>query len=141
MAQVKDKKSQNGGFGNEKIITKVMYDFAKDAGAIGVLDLFEAQSDLVLTGFYIKVLTAGTSGGSMTLDVGIVGGDTNILAADIAVASLTLNSFHIPPVVEGTPNVLALPMKIASSGKIAMQIKTATLLTGKFEFVMEYMKF
>lgn len=141
MAQVVDKKLSNGGFDNAESIVRVTYDFSKDAGAVGVLDLFEAQGDMVITEFYANVKTACTSGGSMTLDVGVVGGDTDILADDIAVASLTAESFHIPPVVEGTPNVLALPMKLASGGKVAMQIKTAALTAGKIEFVLKFMKF
>lgn len=141
MAAVKGIKSANGGFQNEKQIVKTVYDFSKDAGATGALDIFEASSDIVITGFYAKVLTTCTSGGSMVLDVGVSGGDTDILLDGVAVASLTANSMHIPPVVEGTPNVLALPMKLASGGKIIQTIGTAALTAGKIEYVFEFMKF
>jgi len=141
MAAIKGTKSANGGFQNEKQILKVVYDFAKDGGATGALDLFTAQDDIVITGFYAKVLTTCTSGGSMVLDVGVSGGDTDILLDGVAVASLTANSMHIPPVVEGTPNVLALPMKLADNGKIIQTIGTAALTAGKIEYVFEFMKF
>lgn len=133
MAAIKNVKKIGSPFTNQTETVKVTYDFSVDAGAVGALDLLEAEQDCVITGFYAVVKTACTSGGSMTLDVGITG-DTNLLLADLAVASMTANSLHKPTIVEGTPNVLPLPVKLASGAKALFEIKTATLTAGKVDF-------
>lgn len=130
MAALKNYKKIGSPFTNQTETIKVTYDFAQDAGAVGAYDVLLSEQDCVLTGFYAVVETAATSGGSMTLDVGITG-DTNLLLADTAVADLSAGSLHKPTIVEGTPNVLPLPVKLASAAKVLFEIKTDTLLTGK----------
>jgi hypothetical protein len=130
MATLKGYKKVGSPFTNDSETVKVTYDFSVDAGAVGALDVLLAEQNCVITGFYMVVETAATSGGSMTLDVGITG-DTNLLLADLAVASMTAGSLHKPTIVEGTPNVLPMPVKLASAAKVLFEIKTATLLTGK----------
>src|SRR5574343_656281 len=92
----------------------VEYDYSVDAGAVGALDLFTAGEDIVITHFHAKVMTTCTSGGSATVAVGITG-STSLFAnaTQGAVANLTANAVIVPPAVEGTPNVLALPVKLA----------------------------
>lgn len=131
MATVKGYKKIGSPFTNQSETVKITYDFSIDAGAVGALDLMLAEQSCVITDFYMVVETAGTSGGSMTLDVGITG-DTNLLLADLAVASMTAGSLHKPTIVDGTPNVLPLPVKLASGAKVLFEIKTATLTAGKF---------
>lgn len=130
MAALKGWKKIGGPFTNETEVVKVTYDFANDTGAVAAYDALTAEQSCVIVGFYAVVETAATSGGSMTLDVGITG-DTNLLLADLAVASMTAGSLHKPTIVEGTPNVLPLPVKLASAAKVLFEIKTAALLTGK----------
>lgn len=130
MAALKNYKKVGSPFTNQTEVIKVTYDFAVDAGAIGAYDVLLAEQDCVLTGFYMVVETAG-AGATMTLDVGITG-DTNLLLADLAVASMTTGSLHKPTIVEGTPNVLPMPVKLESAAKVLFEIKTAALTAGKF---------
>lgn len=141
MAALAKRKYLGQAFNNEEIIERVRYDFSVDAGAVGALDIFEASADLIITGFHAYVKTAATSGGSATLEVGVTG-DTNLLVNSTqgAVASLTLGAAIFPPVVEGTPNVLALPVKLASGAKILQTIGTAALTAGVVEYVVKYVK-
>jgi len=145
MAALKNKKTVAGGFSNEVEVVKVVYDFAKDGGATGALEILEAQDDLVILNFYVVGKTTCTSGGSATLDVGISGGDTDILLDGAAVASLTANAMVQPTSIvltEGTPNtyVAALPQKLASGGKIIQTIGVAAFTAGKLEYVFHIAK-
>jgi hypothetical protein len=140
MANVKEYKVIGAPFSNEVVYERITYDFAVDAGAVGVLNLFTATDKMALVSFHAVVKTACTSGGSMTLDCGIVTTDTNRFMASVAVASLGADTLHIPPLVEGTPNTALVPSIIADNAVIAMEIKTATLTAGKIEFVFGFMK-
>lgn len=130
MAALKNSKKIGSPFTNQTETIKVTYDFAQDAGATGAYDALVCEQDCVLTNFYMVVETAGV-GATMTLDVGVTG-DTNLLLADLAVASMTIGSLHKPTIVEGTPNVLPMPVKLASGAKALFEIKTAALTAGKF---------
>jgi hypothetical protein len=140
MANVKQYKTIGAPFSNEISFERITYDFAVDAGAVGVLNLFTATDALVLVYYHAYIKTACTSGGSMTLDVGIVTTDTNRFNAGVAVASLTAGTIHLPPLIEGTPNTQLVPSVIADAAVVAMEIKTATLTAGKIEFVFGFMK-
>lgn len=126
---------------NREEIYRIEYDFTKDAGATGVLDIATAEADLVITDFWTTVAVAGTSGGSATLKVGITGSDAKFMnTTQGAVASLTLGAVILPPAVEGTPNALPLPVKLVSGAKILQTIGTETLLTGKFVYFIKVAK-
>lgn len=141
MAALAKRKYLGNLFGNEKEVVRVRYDFSVDAGATGALDIFEASADVIITGFASVVKTAGTSGGSATLKVGITGDDDAFMTTTQgAVASLTLGAVILPPAVEGTPNVLPLPVKLASGAKVLQTIGTAALTAGVVEYVIEYMR-
>ena len=119
----------------------VEYDFSVDGGATGALDIFEAAEDIVITHFHSKVMTACTSGGSATLKVGITGSDNVFMnTTQGAVASLTANAVVVPPAVEGTPNALPLPLKLASGAKVLQTIGTAAMTAGKVKYVIGYVK-
>lgn len=137
MANVKSHKVIGGPFSNEVELVRVPYEFLTDGGAIGVLNLMTAQGAIVIKGFYALVKTACTSAGSAVVDCGVVAVDTNVLLADEAVAGLTLNAIKKVPLVEGTPNVIPMPLYVADGGIVAMEIKTAALTAGKIEFVFE----
>lgn len=130
MAALKGYKTIGSPFTNQTETIKVTYDFSVDAGAIGAYDVMLSEQNCVLTNFYMVVETAGV-GATMTLDVGITG-DTNLLLADLAVASMTAGSLHKPTIVDGTPNVLPMPVKLAAAAKVLFEIKTAALTAGKF---------
>jgi len=139
MAAIADVKIVGSTFKNEKVIVRARYDFSKDAGATGALDIFQASRDIIITAFSAVVKTAGTSGGSATLKIGITADDDLFLnTTQGAVANLTANAVLLPPLVEGTPNVLALPVKLASAAKVLQTIGTAALTAGVIEYVLEY---
>ncbi len=141
MAALAKRKYLGETFGNEEVIERVRYEFSADAGAVGALDIFEASSDVIITGFHSYVKTAATSGGSATLKVGVTGDDNVFMdTTQGAVASLTLGAAIFPPAVEGTPNVLPLPVKLASGSKVLQTIGTAALTAGVVEYVIKYVK-
>jgi hypothetical protein len=135
MAEVKNKKLASAPAEGDYELYRVRYDFDEDAGAVGALDLLEMDGAAVLTEFYAVVPTACSSAGAMTLDVGVKGGDTDLLLDDVAVASLTADSLHQPAVVEGTPNVLPMPVRLADASFLQMEIKTAALDAGQIDFI------
>lgn len=137
MADLSNVKSSNGGFRNSPEQVRVTYDFSDDAGATGVLNIFTADADVIITNFYAVVKTACTSGGSMTLAVGTVADDDKFVDS-VAVASLTANAVLAPPLVEGTPNTSNVPTRLASGLSIIQTIEVAALTAGKIEYVIEF---
>lgn len=142
MAALTGAKTIGPTFNNAEEVVHAYYDFSVDAGAQSALDVFTAGEAIVITGFHATVVTQCTSGGSATVIAGISGGDTDIFmnATQGAVANLTAAATIVPPAVEGTPNVLPLPVALASGGKIIQTIGTANLTAGKIKYVIKYMK-
>ena len=139
MAAITDVKIIGSTFKNEKQIIRARYDFSKDAGATGALDIFQASRDVIITGFSAVVKTAGTSGGSATVKVGVTADDDLfVTTTQGAVASLTAAAILLPIAVEGTPNVLPLPVKLPSGSKVIQTIGTAALTAGVIEYTIEY---
>jgi len=139
MAAVAKKLNLGSDFKNQVNTVRVIYDFAVDGGATVALDLFEADDAIIITSFATIVKTAVTSGGSGTVKVGITGDDDAFMTvAQGAVANLTSGAIVFPPAVEGTPNTLPLPVKLAAGGKVLQTVGTAALLTGKVEYVLSY---
>lgn len=132
MAAVKDKKDASV-FANEMAMIKVVYDFAKDAGAMGALDLFEAKEDLVIHSAKVKIKTSFTSAGAATLIVGQTG-DTDSILPSLAVASATAG-------VVKHSDAAALNLKMASGDKVLMTIGTAAMTAGKMEIELVVSKF
>lgn len=138
MAAVKAAMTIAPPFANAKQIERVVYDFAADAGATGVLDLMTADGDIVITHAHATVKTTATSGGSATVIWGVTGDDNRFAnTTQGAVANLTAAAVLLP--VEDT-NSIPVPYKLASGDKVIMTIGTAALTAGKIEFVVEYMK-
>ena len=142
MAALKSHRTVGQDFGNKVEYRRFVYDFAEDGGATGALDIMTAEDDLVMVHAHATVKTACTSDGSATLIWGIETVDTDEFCNTTqgAVANLTAGAVIVPPVVEGTPNVFALPQKLASGGKLIMTIGTAALTAGKIEFVVGLLK-
>lgn len=121
-------------FSNETEVVRTVYDFTKDGGATAdKIDLLEADDDMVITSAYLKVLVAGTSGGSATVAIGIEGGTEAELIAATAVAGLTLGAL--------IKKNDSLPLKVAKDAKLVLVIATADLTAGKFELVLEKTRF
>lgn len=142
MAAVADKKTVGAPFGNAEEIVRVVYDFAADAGATGALELLEASAAIVITDFYVRGITElDSAADGASIDVGISGGDTDIFLDGVAEATVAAAALVKPTTVEGTPNVLALPLVLASGGKIIQTIVAEALTSGKCEYFFKYHKF
>lgn len=134
MPLVVDSKEIGGEFKNDEYTLRVTYDFSKDAGAIGTLDLFEAKSDIVLTGFHAVVKSAVTSAGAATVEAGYTGATNGLMTAKLQ-AALTANT------VVPKDGAAAAARRIAAGEKITQTIAVAALTAGKVEYVIKYMAF
>ena len=142
MAAVADVKVIGAPFGNAEQIVRVTYDFAADAGTIGALDLLETKAAIVITDFYVRGITVLDSAADGTsIDVGVSGGNTDLLLDGVAEATFAADALIQPIVVEGAPNVIALPFVLASGGKIIQTIVDEALTSGKCEYFFKYHKF
>ena len=119
-AVLDDYKAVGHPMGNSESWIKVVYDFAKDGGAIADYDAFIAQDDLIVTDFAAFVETAVT--GTPVFDLGIGAGDVSILS-DRAHGTLTIGTVH------GMDT--AKPLKIAKDAKMVLGIETAAASAGK----------
>lgn len=108
----------------------VDYDFSKDGGATGALDLFKAGCALVVLRAYIVGVESLTSGGSATVSAGKVGDLTGLVAAT-GVANLEAGEVAFPVAADLASNV------VAKDALVQMEIATATLTGGKARFVFE----
>jgi hypothetical protein len=116
-------------------MVEVEYDFAKDGGATGALDILKVKEACVLVDAFLKVDTAFTSGGSATLIWGRTGDtDACLSVTNGAVANLTLGA-----VLAG--DAACKQVKMAADDKILMTIGTAAMTAGKGRFVMFFQKF
>ena len=128
----------SGGFSNRPEIITTVYDFTADTGATGVYVMTPAAGeDLIVKLLGIRVDTALSSGGSMTLSVGNSGSAAAYVTTE-AVASFGLNLFLAP---EDVSTGIRGFVKLASGSTLDMSIIDATLLTGKLTFFWEVMKF
>ena len=121
-------------FKNEEVVVRKMYKFSADGGALGAIDLFEAESDVVLTHFHPLVKVTCTSGGSATVSFGVTGtADLFVNTTAGAVANLTANALL-------SRDALAdLPRRLPAASKVLMTIGTAALTAGEIEIVVKYM--
>ena len=134
MPSVVDVKEIGGEFKNDEYTLRVVYDFSKDAGAIGTIDLFEAKSDIVLTGFHAVVKTAVTSAGAATVEAGYTGDTDGLMTAKLQ-AALTANT------VVPEDGAFAGARRIAAGDKITQTIAVAALTAGRVEYVIKYMSY
>ncbi len=123
-------------FSNATSKHEIVYDFAKDGGAIGVIDLFKALDGLVVTGFYVKGTTElDSAADGSSVDVGIKAGDTNALI-DGAVEA----DFAAGAVVYDKTNQI-VPLKVEKDAVVSMEILGEALTSGKCTFVFEIAAF
>jgi hypothetical protein len=132
MPAVKDVKVLGAPASQSIEVVRVTYDFAKDAGATGSLDLFEAKVACAVKLRYILVETAVTSGGSATIAAGKATGGTGMLSA------AAISGFSAGAVVNPTTQN---SLKLVAGEKIDMTIATAALTAGRLVFVLEVGRF
>lgn len=120
-------------WGAEREKIEIEYDFSKDAGAVGALDIFKAKERCLVVLAYAKVKTTCTSGGAATVSVGKSGDLTGMIAAT-AVASLSSGAQILGAALDDSH-------KLAADDVVQMDIATAALTAGKIVFVFEVIKF
>lgn len=130
-----------GGFSHAALVggkiqsQEYVYDFAKDGGAVGFIDLADAMKlpagAMILGGYYL-VDTAMTSGGSATVAIGDAASGARYLAAT-AYNNSAFDAGDLAAFAIGVP----LNVDSANKGKFGITIATAALTAGKLKFVLE----
>lgn len=123
-------------FRNAETLVRVIYDFSVDGGAAtDTYMLMVADEDLVITDFWVRGITEFDSAADgVTIDLGIDGGDEDVLLDGVAEATFAAGALVGRTIVEGTPNVDPLPLKLAADGQIQMKVLGEALTAGKAEF-------
>ncbi len=121
-------------------IARGIYDFASDGGAVSTIALMGATtipSGATITGGFIEVHTALTSGGAATIAVQV--NAANDIVPAVAVASWTTGVKSIVP-VRATSNTLAAAnlVRTTAARDISIVIAAAALTAGRFSVVVEY---
>ena len=137
--------------GNKLHTQEYLYDFSKDGGAVGAIELSakagmkDVPVGAVIKRVSMRVLEAFTSGGSATLVWGNGDDADGYSGSAVAVASLTAGA-----VFNGYDNGAALiwddtndhPIDVnvadADDGSLSVTIGTAAMTAGKAAFMVEY---
>lgn len=119
-----------------------VYDFAKDGGAVGVIDLFSLPANTIVHDCWCEVETALTSGGAATVEIGVTGGDTDGMIAQAAYTVFALD-FVTGDVNKGallfdTTEDANLRAKVTAASTIALKIATAALTAGKVHVYLTF---
>ena len=130
MANVAAYQEAGSFFKGEVKHVKMVYDFAEDAGAIGVLTLGTLKDKVLLKQAIVHVEEAVTSAGAPTVDIGFTGGDVDFFCAAQLKGALVEDA-----VINETTNV---PVVIADETAIQMEIKVAALTAGKIALHLWY---
>lgn len=120
-------------WGAEVETVEIVYDFAKDGGAVAAFSALTVKSASVVRAAYFKVNTLCTSGGSATVSLGVAGDVAGLVGAT-AVASLTAGA-----VIDGAS--IGTGYKLAADAVIIVDIAVAALTAGKITVVVELAKF
>jgi len=124
------------GLDPTKKVAYFEYDFAKDGGAIGAIALRgdRLPNDAVITSGMIHVNAAVTSGGAVTVTLGVETA-VDVLASTLK-AALTLNAL-LDTVPAGTA---ATAVRTTAAGRgLTMTIGVATITAGKITVALEYL--
>lgn len=130
------------GIKGKSQVAHAVYDFAKDGGAIGVINIFDLPANTIVHDCWFEVEEALTSGGSATLELGENGGDTDGFIAQAAVAGFTVDKVSAQSekgalLYDATAKD-SLRYKNTAAKTIGFKIATAALLTGKLHIYIEY---
>jgi hypothetical protein len=128
-------KTFGGGFSNETQTQRLTWDYSVDGGeADDTVRIGYTSSKILILDSRVHVETAGVSGGSATLILGIEGGDTDAFldATSGAVASLTDDSVHSETAGQ---NIV-----VAAGSYIAADIATADMTAGKVHLWIRYVR-
>jgi hypothetical protein len=129
MADLKDKKDVGAPFPNQKEYVRVVYDFAKDGGAIGDLTILKASEPIIVKMSHYHVLTAVDAVGAIEVSVGKGTSGTQFLNG-VLKAALAINTVGAPTAA----------VRLAKDEIINLDIAESAATVGKVEFVFEVMK-
>lgn len=119
---------------NELQVTKVVYDFAKDGGAVAAYEVAEATGDMVIESIAVDGITAlDSAGDAITVDLGVTGATTAFLSASAQ------SNFEAGDMT--APAETFVPVKVAKGSKILMEFKVAAATAGKFVVTIISRKF
>jgi hypothetical protein len=112
------------------------YDFAKDGGAIGVITLRGSglPAGAIITNGMIHVVTAVTSGGDVTVELGVET-DDDVLGSTLKANLDTGDLLDTVPVGTAATAILTTT---AGAG-VTMTIGVAAITAGKFVVALEYL--
>ena len=128
MASVVDKKVISEPFSNEAELVRAVWDYDVDGGAVGSLDLLEAQGNVAVLLKAAVVKDPVLSGGALTLSVGESAGSELINAWPKAN-------------MDGDEHKIGLvPLKLTAGEKVGMSIAVASATRGKIEFIFEVLR-
>ena len=131
-------------FSNDEKVLRVVWDFEKDGGDVGSLDILEAEDDILITGFATVVKTAVTSAGNLTLAVGPTGSLTKFLTATQGAKAELTEGAALFPLEGSSENATSwdptLPHLVEKGDKIVQAIGTAAATAGKVEYMIKYVR-
>lgn len=128
-----------GGFprASEVKVARGRYDFAVDGGAVGAIVISstgQIPAGAYITGGFVQVDTAVTSGGSGTLAISVEGADDIVAAAAVSGAPWSTTGFKdIVPDSTGSTVV-----KTTAARSITATVATAALTAGVVDVVLYY---
>ncbi len=119
---------------NELQVTKVVYDFAKDKGAVASYELAEATGDIVVHAITAEGITSlDSAGDAVTVDVGVTGATNAFLLGSaqsaFAADALTATGTYVSA------------KKVATGDKVLMELKAVAATAGKIVFTIFSSKF
>ena len=123
-----------GGLINNKQVGYWDYDFARDAGAIGMVTMAGPNLPVgaIVDNGIVKVETAVTSAGAPTVALHITAAQ-DVLAETLK-GALTLNAL-----IDAVPDAAASAVSVATAAKgVTLTIGVAVLTAGKIVCMLEY---
>lgn len=132
MATLVGAKTVGAPFKNAVEVVRVIYDFAEDGGQVEDNTVLTAEGNVLVRCIGAKVITAPTSGGSATIDLGKGTSGTEFISTE-AYTSFALNALYA--------SESAAFVKLADGEVINMGVATAALTAGKIEFIFEVAAF
>ncbi len=127
-----------GGYPNPPVHTaRARYDFSVDGGAVSAIvigPVGQIPSGAYITGGFVQVDTAVTSGGSGTLAISVEGADDIVAAAAVSGAPWSTTGFKdIVP-----DNTGSTVVKTTAARSITATVATAALTAGVVDVVLFY---
>jgi hypothetical protein len=138
MGVIETSLSEGGNLSRQKF-ARADYSFAVDGGAVSTIGLTGSTfipSGAIITGGFIEVTQALTSGGAATIAVQV--NAANDITTAVAVASWTTGVKNILPAPTSGALTTSTAVKTTAARDISIVIATAALTAGAFKVVLYY---